>query len=45
MTKKKIDCRVCSENHEIDKYGWVQSCIGYFESGNLEYEITKYLKR
>lgn len=47
MTKaydlKKWKCPICHEEHEIDKYGWVQSCIGYIELENMIYEIEKWL--
>jgi len=40
----KINCQVCGGSHNVDKYGWVQSCIGYFELGEMNNEINKYLK-
>ena len=39
-----INCPVCNELHEIDKYGWVQTCIGYFDILNFDYEITKWME-
>ena len=41
--KKKFKCPACHEQHKIDKYGWVQTCFGYFELGNLIYEYEKWL--
>jgi hypothetical protein len=40
---KTYKCPMCHDEHEIDKYGWVQSCIGYFELGNMINEIEKWL--
>lgn len=36
-------CPMCHDEHEIDKYGWIQSCIGYIELGNMINEIEKWL--
>ena len=41
--KKKYKCPLCLEEHEIDEYGWIQSCIGYFELGSMIGEIEKWL--
>ena len=38
-------CPMCHEEHEIDQYGWVQSCIGYIELGMMIDEITKWLAK
>ena len=31
-------CGICGEKHIIDKYGWVESCIGYFDLINIKYQ-------
>jgi len=40
---KTFKCPICHEEHKIDQYGWVQSCIGYFELGNMIFEIEKWV--
>jgi len=35
-------CSICNGIHHIDKWGWVQTCIGYFELNNLKYEVEKW---
>jgi len=42
---KTIKCPLCGDKHEVDKYNWVQSCIGYFDLGNFEGEIRKWRKK
>jgi len=27
---KKIKCKICFEEHEVDSTGWVQMCLGYY---------------
>jgi len=41
---KNIECPLCGEKHEVDNTGWVQSCIGYFDLDNFDWEIEKWLK-
>ena len=43
--EKKYKCPWCHQEHEIDKYGWVQSCFGYFDLNNIEYEYEKFVER
>ena len=43
--KKKTKCPICYEEHEIDQYGWIQSCIGYFDLGNFIFEVDEYLRK
>lgn len=43
--KKKYKCPLCHEEHEIDDTGWVQSCIGYFELGEMIGEIEKWVNK
>lgn len=31
----KNRCPICFDEHDIDKYGWIQSCIGYMELGEF----------
>ena len=41
---KKFKCPVCHEEHEIDKYGWIQcNTLGYIELGNFIYEMETWL--
>jgi hypothetical protein len=40
---KKYKCPMCHAEHDIDKYGWVQSCIGYIELGNMIHKIEEWL--
>lgn len=35
---------MCHAQHEIDKYGWIQTCFGYFELANVIYEFEKWVK-
>ena len=42
---KNFKCPLCHEEHEIDEYGWVQSCIGYIELGSMIGEIEKWLEK
>lgn len=42
---KKYKCPLCHEEHEIDEYGWVQSCIGYFELGEMINKIEEWVKK
>lgn len=42
MKKTEVKCSLCHANHYIDKWGWVQSCIGYFDLNNLKYEMEKW---
>ena len=37
-------CPICHEEHEIDSTGWVQSCIGYIELGNMIRKIAEWLE-
>lgn len=44
MKIKKFKCQLCQENHDIDKYGWIQcNTLGYIELGNYIYEMEKWL--
>ena len=31
-----IKCQLCYDKHEIDRYGWVESCRGYMNLSDLE---------
>lgn len=42
---KTTICPVCNNEHKIDKYNFVDSCIGYFDMGNFAYEIEQWLKK
>lgn len=45
MTEKRTTiCPICNKEHVIDKYDFVDSCIGYFDMNNFAYEIEKWLK-
>ena len=37
-TIKTYKCRICGEEHPIDKYDWVESCIGYYDLINIKYQ-------
>lgn len=41
---KTIICKICGDKHTIDKYNWIDSCIGYFWMGNWDEQIIKYYK-
>ncbi len=41
----KIDCKVCGGSHDVDNYGWVHSCIGYYQLADVDNEINKYLEK
>lgn len=35
---------MCHEEHEIDKYGWIQcNILGYIELGNFIYEMEMWI--
>ena len=40
---KKI-CPLCGEHHTIDKYDWIDSCIGYYWIENFKEEVRKKLE-
>ena len=40
----KWACPICNGLHDIDKYGWVDSCIGYYDLINIEYQQNKWVK-
>ena len=42
---KTTICPICNNEHKIDKYGFVDSCIGYFDMNNFAYEIEKWLEK
>lgn len=42
---KMFKCPICHDEHEIDEYGWVQTCIGYFDLNNIEHKIEKWLEK
>ena len=37
---KKIDCEMCGDQHIIDKYNWVHSCVGYYQLDDYEHDIV-----
>ena len=46
MTEDKtFKCPLCNTSHGIDKYNFVDSCIGYFDRETIEYEIIRYLEK
>lgn len=34
-TIKEHLCTICGEYHPVDKYDWVESCIGYYDMMNI----------
>ena len=44
MKMKQFKCQLCQEEHDIDKYGWIQcNTLGYIELGNYIYEMEEWL--
>ena len=42
---KTFKCPMCHEEHEIDKYGWIQcNTLGYIELGSFIYVMEKHLE-
>jgi len=33
---KKVKCKLCGYEHEVDSTGWVQSCLGYYPGSFME---------
>jgi hypothetical protein len=42
---KTLKCPICNKEHIIDKYDFVDSCIGYFDATNFGYEVMNYFKK
>ena len=42
---KTTRCPICNNDHKIDKYDFVDSCIGYFDMNSFAYEIEQWLKK
>lgn len=38
------NCPICGGSHKIDKYDWIQSCIGYFWKEEIKMKEKKYLE-
>ena len=41
--RKTHKCGVCGNSHGIDKYDYVESCIGYFWIENIKFKEDEYL--
>ena len=42
---KTTRCPICNNDHKIDKYNFVDSCIGYFDMDSFAFEIEKWLEK
>ena len=40
--KKKYSCPICHEEHEIDKYNFIDSCIGYMWLLEFPFKVKEY---
>lgn len=39
-----IKCPICGDQHEIDKYDYIYSCIGYIWIENWKYKVNRYMR-
>ncbi len=41
---EKFRCTMCHEEHDIDKYGWIQcSVLGYIDLESFIFEMEKWV--